>query len=160
MNDLPTFILGPHADEKSFWRRVYEFANAVLTTGKLAQIIVKPFTPRRTLRQNARMWAMLTDISEQIPWVVNDELVMMCPADWKLVLTASLRHEMRIARGIDGGMVLLGMGTSGMDAETMSNLIELLFAFGNERGVKWGDDAKPEALPAPKPDLESAGALA
>lgn len=160
MKDDPSFIIGPQTNLKTVFLRVYELVLFLLKGGSLVQIIVKVFKPRRTLRQNARCWAMLTDISEQIPWMVNDELVTMCAADWKDVLTASLRQEMRIARGIDGGIVLLGLRTSGMTVETMSELIELMLAFGNERGVKWGDDAKPEALPAPKPDPAEVEAIA
>lgn len=160
MNTAPAFILGPHSDEKSFWRRVYEFASRIVLDGALAQVIVKPFIPKRTLRQNARLWAMLTDISEQIPWLVNEELVCMCPEEWKDVLTASLRGELRVARGINGGIVLLGISTSRMNTQMMSDLIELMFAFGNDRGVRWGDDAKAEALPAPAAEVEAEVALA
>lgn len=160
MNNAPAFILGPHSDEKSFWRRVYDFASRIVVDGALAQVVVKPFIPKRTLRQNARLWAMLTDISEQIPWVVNEELITMCPEDWKTLLSASLRAELRVARGIDGGIVLLGVSTSRMDVEMMGCLIDLMFAFGNDRGVRWGDDAKAEALPAPAVEVEAEAAFA
>lgn len=93
----------------------------------------------RSGEQNARMWAMLTDISKQVPWAVNGRLVNMPPGDWKDVLTASFKREQRIAAGIDGGFVMLGQRTSKMTLSDMSDLIELMTAFGSERGVRWTD---------------------
>lgn len=98
--------------------------------------------PIRTTDQNAIMWAMLTDISQQIPWVVNGCKCMMSKEDWKDVLTANWKREQRIAQGIDGGIVMLGQRTSKMSKAQMSELIELMYAFGAERGVIW---SHPEA---------------
>jgi ABC-type branched-subunit amino acid transport system ATPase component len=41
--------------------------------------------------------------------------------------------------GVDGGMVFLGEPTSGMSKKEMSDLIELVCAFGAEHGVEWSD---------------------
>lgn len=139
------FILGTNVLNPSVWRRAYEYAARVVHLGSL-EIVIRLVRDTRSLKQNKRMWAMLTDISRQIPWVVNDRVVMMTPEDWKDLLSASLTHELRVARGIDGGMVLLGVRTSRMTVAQMSNLIELMFAFGNPRGVKWSD---PTATPEP-----------
>lgn len=91
----------------------------------------------RTLSQNARLWAMLTDISEQVPWIVDAERVMMTPMDWKEVLSAALRQEQRIAKGINGGFVVLGMRTSKMKVAEMTDLMTLMEAFGAEHQVKF-----------------------
>jgi hypothetical protein len=57
--------------------------------------------------------------------------------DWKDVLTASLRRT-RVVPGIDAGtFVPLGMRTSQMTKEEISDLLELIYAFGAERGVKF-----------------------
>jgi hypothetical protein len=41
---------------------------------------------------------------------------------------------------LDGtGFVALGMSTSRMSVREMSDLIELVFAFGAERNVEWSD---------------------
>ena len=95
-------------------------------------------TPRtRTLAQNDMMWSILTDISRQVDFVVNGALVKVEPEEVKDILTASLRRETRMAMGIDGGMVLLGQRTSKMTVRQMTDLIDLAYAFGNERGVLW-----------------------
>lgn len=96
---------------------------------------IRPKT--RTLAQNDLMWSVLTDISRQIDFVVNGELVKVSPEEVKDILTASLKRETRMAMGIDGGMVLLGQRTSKMTVRQMTELIELAHAFGTQRGIEW-----------------------
>jgi hypothetical protein len=97
----------------------------------------------RTLDQNARMWAMLADVANQVPWPVNGREQRMAPQDWKHVFTAALKREQRIAAGIDGGFVMLGQSTSRMTVAELGDLMELMSAFGAERGVKWSDPNEP-----------------
>ena len=52
---------------------------------------------------------------------------------------AALRKA-RVVPGIDGGFVPLGMRTSDMSKGELSQLLELIAAFGAERGVKFGDE--------------------
>jgi len=99
------------------------------------RVEIKPRT--RSLAQNDMMWSILTDISRQVQFVVNGGLVTVEAEEVKDILTASLRRETRMAMGIDGGMVLLGQRTSRMTVREMKDLIELAYAFGNERGVEW-----------------------
>jgi hypothetical protein len=89
--------------------------------------------PTRTLEQNARMWALLTDISEQVEWYGK----RLTPEDWKHVFTASLR-KLQAVPNLDGsGFVALGLSTSRLSKREFSDLIELISAFGAERGVEW-----------------------
>jgi len=99
------------------------------------RVEIKPRT--RSLAQNDMMWSILTDISRQVEFVVNGELVKVSPEEVKDILTAGLRRETRMAMGIDGGMVLLGQRTSKMTVREMTELIELAHAFGTQRGVEW-----------------------
>lgn len=99
------------------------------------RVEIKPRT--RTLAQNDMMWSILTDISRQVEFIVNGALVRVEPEEVKDILTAGLRRETRMAMGIDGGMVLLGQRTSKMNVRQMTELIELAYAFGNEKGVEW-----------------------
>lgn len=89
--------------------------------------------PRRTLDQNSLMWSLLGQISKQVDWYGQK----LSSEDWKDVLTASLRRT-RVVPGIDAGtFVPLGMRTSQMTKEELSELVELIYAFGAERGVKF-----------------------
>ncbi|MFT0547470.1 recombination protein NinB [Allopusillimonas ginsengisoli] len=99
------------------------------------RVEIRPKT--RTLAQNDMLWSILADISKQVRFVVNGELVHVKPEEAKDILTAGLKREMRMAMGIDGGMVLLGQRTSKMTVRQMVELIELAHAFGAEKEVRW-----------------------
>jgi len=86
----------------------------------------------RTLPQNSRMWAMLSDISAQVEW----HGLKLSKEDWKDMASASLKRQ-RAVPGMDGGFVVLGQRTSEMSKSDMSELMELMEAFGAQHGVKF-----------------------
>lgn len=94
---------------------------------------IKPAT--RTLDQNALLWPLLTELSNQVEWYGHK----LTKDEWKSVMTAGLKRD-KIVPGIDGGFVVLGMSTSKMDKKTFSDLIELIYAFGAQHGVVFHDD--------------------
>lgn len=101
--------------------------------GKAYVVEVKPFT--RTIEQNKILWAMLTDVSEQVNWHGNK----LSNEDWKHIFSAALSQQ-RVVPNIDGnGFVVLGKSTSKMSVAEMSDMIELIQAFGADRGVKFND---------------------
>ncbi len=91
----------------------------------------------RKLSQNAYFWALLTDVSKQVKWPIDGELRKITPEDWKSIFSASLKQTSRMAKGIDGGLVMLGCSTSKLSASEFSDLIELVKAFGAEHDVKF-----------------------
>jgi hypothetical protein len=91
---------------------------------------------RRSSEQNARMWAMLADIASQVDWYGQK----LQPEEWKDVFTASLKKQ-RAVPGIDGGFVILGARTRDMTKGEHSDLMELMSAFGAERGVNFKEAA-------------------
>lgn len=96
----------------------------------------------RSTEQSAKMWAMLGEVAEQVEWYGQK----LDAEDWKDMFTASLRHA-RVVPGIDKGTyVPLGMHTSTLTIEEMSNLIELIYAFGAEHGVMFKDPKEPDQL--------------
>ncbi len=103
--------------------------------------VLPPQEPTRTLEQNAKLWAMLGDVAEQVRWPVNGRDEQLAPEAWKDIFTASLSQEQRLAAGLRGGVVLLGERTSAMGVRRMAELIELIYAFGAERGVVWSEPA-------------------
>ena len=88
----------------------------------------------RTLEQNAKMWAMLSDVSEQVIWHGQ----RLTPENWKDVFTAALKRQ-QVVPGIDGGFVVLGASTSRMTKGEMAELVEFMYAFGAEHEVRWSD---------------------
>lgn len=126
----------PTADRvRSVCAMVYEVAREAIAGGAV-EITISRVKSRRTLDQNARMWATLGEIAQQVPWVVDGRETMLTSEEWKDIFTAALRKEMRVAQGIDGGIVLLGRRTSRMTVQEMADLIELMQAFCAERNVR------------------------
>lgn len=101
-----------------------------------AGVVVEFRTARRSLDQNALLWSLLGDVSRSVEWYGQH----LSSEDWKDVFTASLRRA-RVVPGIDAGsFVPLGMRTSDMTKAEFSDLIELIRAFGAERGVRFSDE--------------------
>ncbi len=96
--------------------------------------------PKRSTPQNDRMWAMLTDISLQLAW----HGLQLTTEDWKFVMLDALRREkseqIRFVPNTDGtGFVTLGTSSSDLSRDEMTDLIEIIFAFGAQHGVVWSD---------------------
>ncbi|MFG1454609.1 recombination protein NinB [Xanthobacter sp. V2C-8] len=90
--------------------------------------------PKRTTPQNDRMWAMLTDVAMQVPY--HD--LKLTPDDWKLIFLDALKREVRMVPNLDGtGLVSLGRSSSDLSKSEMSDLIELIFAFGAKHDVQF-----------------------
>lgn len=88
--------------------------------------------PKRSIPQNDKLWACLTEIAMQVEWY-GQKLVA---EDWKDVFTAALRKS-RVVPGLDpGSFVVLGLHTSSLSKEEFSDLLELIHAFAAERGVE------------------------
>lgn len=116
----------------------YLFAAELAPHGAV-EVIVRPVKSRRTLEQNAKLWAMLGDIARQVEWSVNGVRQLLDAEDWKNIMTATVRQEVRMAEGINGGFVLLGQSTKRMTVGELGELIEFMYSFGAERGVTWTD---------------------
>ncbi len=92
---------------------------------------------KRSIPQNDRMWAMLTDVARQLEW----HGIKLTPDDWKLVFLDALKREVRMVPNIDGnGFVNLGRSSSDLSKQEMTDLIELIFEFGARHGVQFQDD--------------------
>jgi hypothetical protein len=89
-------------------------------------------TQTRTNPQNRLMWAMLGDVARQVDWHGQQ----LDSEDWKHIFSASLNNQ-RAVPGLSGGFVVLATKTSRMTKQEMSDLIELMHAFGAERHVIW-----------------------
>lgn len=135
---------GIHGD-RSAWRlaRLDELQALALTVRRLARDPAPTSAPvegePRHHRQNRRMWAALGDISRQLRWPVDGELQRLAPEDWKHILSAGLKRHQRVAKGIDGGFVILGQRTSRMKVAEFAELLTLIDAFGTQHGVQWSD---------------------
>lgn len=88
--------------------------------------------PKRSIPQNDRMWAMLTEISTHLPW----HGIKLSSDDWKLLFLDALKREVRMVPNIDGnGFVSLGRSSSDLSKAEFSDLLEIIAAFGANHGV-------------------------
>jgi hypothetical protein len=79
---------------------------------------------------------MLTDVATQLKW----HGLSLSTDDWKLIFLDALKRELRMVPNIDGsGFVNLGRSSSDLSKEEMTNLIELIAAFGANHGVVFHD---------------------
>jgi hypothetical protein len=92
--------------------------------------------PLRSLKQNDRMWAMLTDVSSQTPW----HGLKLSPDDWKILFIDALKRELRVVPNLDNtGFVNLSKSSSDLSKDEMSDLMTLITMFGDRNGVLWSD---------------------
>jgi hypothetical protein len=125
-----TFILqpSPHPARQNCIQNIQNAPNG---------FIVSVGEPTRTLEMNAAQWPILQAFSDQLKWPVNGAMVSMEPEEWKDVLTAAFRREtVRVAMGLDGGMVMLGQRTSKFSKREFSEWLEFLNATAAMRGVE------------------------
>ena len=97
--------------------------------------ICKISEPTRNLEQNALLWALLSEVSRQVDWYGQK----LTSEEWKDVFSASLKRQ-KVVPGLDGGFVVCGQRTSQMGKKEFGELIELIQAFGAERGVVFADE--------------------
>jgi len=89
--------------------------------------------PRRTLAQNDKMWAMLTEISGKAKYHGR----RLTPAHWKAVFMQGLEREIDVVPSLDGkSFVQLNNSSSDLSLEEMSMLIEIIHAYCAREGIE------------------------
>jgi hypothetical protein len=87
---------------------------------------------KRTIPQNSMLWSLLTDIATQVPWYG----AKLSPDDYKLMFLDALKKELRIVPNLNGdGFCNLGRSSSDLSKDEMTQLIELIIAWGTQKGV-------------------------
>ena len=98
-----------------------------------AVVTVKPAA--RSADQNAKLWAMLSDIARAKP-----EGRVMTPEMWKAAMMNALGHEILWQPGIDNGPPFpAGFRSSRLSKAQMGDLLEFITEYGTRHGVKWSD---------------------
>lgn len=101
-----------------------------------AVVTVSP--KRRSTYQNAKMWAMLSDVANAKP-----EGREWTPETWKAAFMHYLGHQIRFADGLDGsGPFPVGFRTSGLSVKQMIDLITCIYKYGDDHGVVWTETEK------------------
>ncbi len=97
---------------------------------------------KRTIPQNSLLWSLLSDIASQVPW----HGVRLRADDFKLLFLDALKQEIRMVPNLNGdGFCNLGRSSSDLTKDEMTQLIELIIAWGTQKGVQF------KLLPVTKP---------
>lgn len=98
---------------------------------------------KRSLPQNDRLWAMLTDISKQKEHCGRK----YTPDIWKCLMMHACGRTMQFVPALDNSTVMpLGYRSSDLGKSEMSDLIEFMFAWGAENGVVFQEKADAERV--------------
>jgi hypothetical protein len=99
--------------------------------------------PTRSGAQNDRFHAMIDDVAAQIMWRdVFQRPIKMTRENWKRFFLQMFKRETLIVPNEDGtGFYDLGVRSSELSVSEMSDCMELIAAFGAQRGVKFKDMA-------------------
>lgn len=96
--------------------------------------------PKRTLDQNDKLWAMLSDVSVSMPGGRR-----LIPDDWKCVFLHACGWDVQFLEGLDGRPFPRGFSSSKLTKSQMSDLINFIQAWGDENGVRWSADIQEAA---------------
>lgn len=98
--------------------------------------IVTVAAPTRSLDANARLWATLNEVANQVVWHGRK----LDAESWKNIFSASLKKQ-DVVPNLDGtGFVVLGQSTSKMSKREFGDLLELIQCFCADRGVILRDE--------------------
>mgnify|MGYP003646458588 FL=1 len=86
---------------------------------------------KRTLGQNDKLWAMLTEVAQQAE--LNGRKYK--PDQWKVIFMNALGHEQDVIQGINGDWVPTGFKTSRLEKEQMSDLIMSIEQYCAEKRI-------------------------
>lgn len=106
-----------------------------LEAGPVELVLRRP-KKQRSLDQNRRLWAVLSDVSRQVEWYGR----YLSKEAWKDIFSAALERQ-DVVPGLEGGFVMIGGRTSKMTKQRFADLLTLIDAFGAEHGVQWSDPA-------------------
>lgn len=133
MERVTVDLINPQQAHQVLANTVWPAIKAHLMAGTQMVLEVRGMT--RTLEQNRMLHSILKDLSEQVKWFDRH----LTPEGWKHLLTGHLNGVDLVPNFNGTGFVSLtkGKSTSSMTKREMSDLYELAWSFGSERGVKW-----------------------
>ncbi|WP_233141665.1 recombination protein NinB [Aggregatibacter actinomycetemcomitans] len=115
-----------------------EFIRTLPTDDKKPLVVkIQPMT--RNLEQNAKLHAMLSDISNQCEFGGEKRDINT----WKMIFCSAHRiatgDKAEMAIGLEGEVINLRESTAQMSVKRMASLIEYVTAWGVANGVKFKD---------------------
>jgi hypothetical protein len=95
---------------------------------------------KRTLDQNSRMWACLTDVATQATHMGK----RYTPDQWKVLFMAACGNKVQFLPSLDGSTFIpWGQRSSDLSKAEMTELIEFILAWGAEHQVTFHEPDAP-----------------
>lgn len=94
---------------------------------------------KRTSDQNARFWALLSDVSRAKP-----EGRTHTPEVWKALFMQACGHAVQFENGLNGQPFPTGFRSSRLTKAEMGDLMTTIEEYGARFGVAWSDEGKAE----------------
>lgn len=88
----------------------------------------------RSGEQNAKMWAMISDVSRAKP-----EGRVHTAEVWKALFMSACGHAVQFENGLNGQPFPIGFRSSRLNKLQMSELIETIYEYGARHGVEWSE---------------------
>lgn len=89
---------------------------------------------KRSLPQNDRLWAMLTDVSAQ----KEHNGRRYTPDNWKVIFMAAIGREVQFIPALDGKTFIpFGQSSSDLSRAEMTALLDFIDSWGAQNGVKF-----------------------
>lgn len=92
---------------------------------------------KRSLDQNSKLWALLSDVSRSKPAGRRHT-----PEVWKTLFMHACGHAVQFEMGLNGQPFPSGFSSSKLTKSQMADLITFIIQWGDENGVVW---TEPEA---------------
>lgn len=103
---------------------------------------------KRSIPQNSRLWALLTDVARQATWAGKKRTT----EEWKDLFTGAVKAAaggLEAVPGLEGGFMILGLRTSEMTVAEMADLQTYIEAWAAQHGVALSDpNAPPQEVAA------------
>lgn len=99
-----------------------------------ADAVVTIKGPTRNLDQNAKLWAMISDVSRAKP-----EGRVHTPEVWKCLFMAACGHAARFEMGLDNRPFPVGFSSSRLTKAEFADLITTVQEYGDRHGVRWSE---------------------
>lgn len=134
-----TFLIDPQRNAS--WPQVLSRAvSAISDWAKAGPVQVTIGEPKRTLAENALLHALITELAGKLEWAGKKRDT----ETWKRLLVAAwMRAEgkpVEILPALDGnGVELIPVRTSRLGKRACADLIEFIYAWGAEQGVRWDE---------------------
>lgn len=127
------YIMRDAATARETMHVIWQEVRRMLREGQAVKVTLAPLKSTRTLEQNNILQSMCSDVARQVEWHGQH----LSHDDWRHMFVAAYRKQQRIVPGIDGGFVVLGASSRDLSIAECSEVMELVWAFGAERDVKW-----------------------